>query len=264
MNHLLKPNDLVALMHVVTGSQDNYTGGLLGFGGLEDQTAQILDALATLCVSEPEGQVVAIGIQLQIQEEKICLTIAENRHVKKDLPAYLNEVWSMLAALSLLFKANRVAPGRPGEQKDYRRVFPIMPEGVGSDSKISLFRHIHLYTRAKIQHQVDKWWPDLAKFMKCFYASRKTELVGSERDLDLAFRMLEGAFHNITPKKCARQGYNYWETLYSLFEVATYHVYKLTEEPENRLFCIFLVSQVGKFSYIKVDIGKLIYMLISF
>lgn len=139
-----------------------------------------------------------------------------------------------------------------------------MPKGIGSDRKISLFQHIHLYTKANIQHQVDKWWPDLAKFMKCFYASRKTELVGSERDLDLAFRMLQAALHDVSPKKCAAQGYDYWECIYSLFEVATYRVYKLTEEPENGLFCNFLVSQVSKFSYTRVDIVELMFILISF
>ena len=226
-------------MDVMTGSQDNDTSGQLSFGGIEDQIAQILDAFATLCISEPDGQVVAIGTQLQMQEEKICLAIAENSYVKKGLPAYLHEMWSMLAALSLEFKANRVAPVRPGKRKEYRRVFPVMPKGIASDRKISLFQHIHLYTKANTQHQVDKWWPDLAKFMKCFYASRKTELVGSERDLDLAFCILQAALHDISPKKCAAQGNDYWECLYSLFEGATYRVYKLTEEPGDSLFFQF-------------------------
>ena len=53
-----------------------------------EEVVPIHDALANVCVTEPMGLVIAIGLQLQLQQEKICSTIVENGRVKEGLVAY--------------------------------------------------------------------------------------------------------------------------------------------------------------------------------
>jgi len=264
MSNPLKLHDLVALMSVTIGMNthhtsrtnhielSNVTGGILDYSEGKERTFPILDALASICVSESKSQVVAIGLQLQLNDSKLCLTLAENKKVKQSLVDYLHEVWGMLRTLSGIFRADRVGSGRPGPVFQYRKVSPRMPDGVASDARIGLFRHIYLYTRSKNQNRFEKWWDPLSEFMERFHKSRSTELVGIACDLDFAFLALQAAYKEYDCKVTVPQGDEFWECFYSLFEAATCIVTRITQE--NPFFCDVLVAQVGRLTYSSVNI----------
>ncbi|PUU80219.1 hypothetical protein B9Z19DRAFT_1123898 [Tuber borchii] len=96
--------DLVALMSVAIGNKAhhtgretqidlaNVTGGVLDYNEGKERKFPILDALASICVSKPKSQVVAIWLQLKLENSKLCLTIAEKSKVDPGLICYLQEV----------------------------------------------------------------------------------------------------------------------------------------------------------------------------
>jgi len=256
MDDHLKLDHLLGLMHVAIGDEAHHTRrenqiplsnvrwGMLDYDEGKARTFTILDALASLCISEPDKQVVAIGLQLQLREGKICFTIAQNQEVKKGLVPYFRQVWDMMKELSLKFIADRLHGVESRPQLQYRRVSPMMPEGIGRDIRIQLFRHIFIYTRAKDKCRVDKHWIHLKKFMERFYKSRSEELSGYECILDRAFRALMEAFQASACKTPDQKDDEYWEAQYSFFEVATCAITRLAHH--NPEFCETLVSQVGK------------------
>ena len=183
MSNPLKLHDLVALMSVAIEMKahhtsrenqiplSNITGGILEYDEGKERTFPILDALASICISDPRAQVVAIGIQFRLKDSKLCLTIAKNEMVKQSLVDYLHEVWRILRAMSGIFRVDRSSTGVQGQMVKYRRLSPKMPDCVASDMQVRLFQHIYLYTRSKNQARVDKWWKPLSEFMERLHKS---------------------------------------------------------------------------------------------
>ncbi|PUU81811.1 hypothetical protein B9Z19DRAFT_1062375 [Tuber borchii] len=251
----LKVDHLVALMSVAIGDKAHHThrqnpipltditGGILDYDEGKKRTFPILDALASICVSNPEKQVVALGLQLKLSEGKLCLTIAQNEQVKSGLVNYLQQVWSMLQGMSVKFKAKRSALGQTAESEQYRRVSPNIPDDVAWDSRIRLFRCIYLYTRDKNQKRVKKPLDTLAEFMERFYKSQGTQHTGSRADLDFAFRALRGAYKNFDSKVTVPQDDRFWESLYALLEEATCAVTRIIQN--HPVFCSVLVNEVA-------------------
>lgn len=182
---------------------------------------------------------------MKLDDKKLCLTIAQNDKVKASLVDYLHEVWSMLRGLSGIFTADRV--GRPGQVLQYRKVSPKMPDGVASDARIALFRHIYLYTHRKNQKRVEKGWKRLSENMERFYISRRTELVGIASDLEFAFLALKGAYTEFGCRLTDPQGDEFWESFYALFEAATCTVTRIAQK--NPFLCDALVAEVGRLTY---------------
>jgi len=254
----LRCHDLVALMHVAIGTGDlhashqnsiplhHLSGGILDSEEGNERTLPILDALASICISEPIRQVVAVGLQWDQHESRICLTIAENGPVKRDLVSYLTKVWDTLRKLSIQFSSARCLPYKTTPPIPQRKVSPMMPAGVGRDIRISLFRHIYLYTRAKNQQRVAKWLPGLEEFMKVFYKLRGRVLIGFDHDLHVAFRALKCAYCKLERNCIMNQLQKDWEILYSMFEVGTCRVTKITGQNVNFCHDIAHEVQVGK------------------
>jgi len=119
MNTALNVHDMVALMHVAIGVQYHYmnhktaiayldiVGGSLGPKEGKQRTFPVLDAPASICVSEPKGQVVAVAVQLQLKEKEICMTLAENREVKSEMVDHLTSICKKLKRLSKEFAVER-------------------------------------------------------------------------------------------------------------------------------------------------------------
>jgi len=243
-------------MHTVIGDEapyrsrqteiplSNVTGGILDYPEGNERTFPVLDALANVCISEPTGQVIAVGLQLQLQRGKICLTVAENGKVKEGVVEYLSQLWDILRQLSAKFAENRSYRGNPlGSQT--RRVSPIMPPDVARDILIRLFRHICHYTRVKNSRRIARWLPDLRNFMERFYKARGIQFNRYEQDLHCAYQALRCAYQNHDRKPSSVQDDKYWQTLYSFMEVATFRVQRLTQD--GLYFCDTLVSEIGMF-----------------
>jgi len=112
MGDKLDPHHLVALMSNVFNKHQDGSSRSLDYTsinpeyGITDEretsflTIPVLDAIASTCVWRKKSQVVAIGLQLNHEEQKIRLTIAENQDVPKSMSLYLESVWERLQALS--------------------------------------------------------------------------------------------------------------------------------------------------------------------
>jgi len=95
---------LVAFIHIAIGtdvhhtpSQSNFllmsiTYGILEKDEANERTFPILDDLASISVSQPTSQVVAIGFQRKQHNSKICFTVAENGNVQKGLVQFLSTI----------------------------------------------------------------------------------------------------------------------------------------------------------------------------
>lgn len=133
--HTLDPHHLIALMHYTYYEAQDGSPRRLGLtslnlkNGFSDepktnlQTCFLLDALASICVSKPGSQVVAIALRVSSQEHKINLTIAENDNVSRKLEVHLQSVWRKLQDLSHMYKAGR----EEGSSKEatQRVTFPL-------------------------------------------------------------------------------------------------------------------------------------------
>lgn len=72
---------------------------------IEERTAHILDALATILVSASQGEVVAVGVQADYGSfGGATVTLAANTDVPQTAEAHLKEVWGVLAALSVTYR----------------------------------------------------------------------------------------------------------------------------------------------------------------
>jgi len=132
----------------------------------------------------------------------------------------------------------------------HRGVSPRMPDGVGQDLRTRLFRHIYSYTKAKNASRIAKCWVPLDLFMKRFYRCQKTEareLAGDDYDLHAAFHSLKAAYKDYRCRQLSGQSNEFWDLLYSLLEVATYYVQRLTQR--GLYICDAIVRRVGKQFY---------------
>ena len=253
-------HNLVALMHVAIGQDAHHmsrqneidlgsvVAGILQDNEGKERTFPILDALASICVSDAETQVVAIALQLKLADRKICFTVAENQDVKHGLVRHLGQTWDILRKLSQEFKQDRLIRYNSKEYSTlHRKVSPVMPQGIGQDIKVRLFRHLYLYTKAKNDYRFSRNWDPLEKFMLQFYQCKRTELVGNDRNLDTAFRALKGAYKDFGQKPVSEQNDKFWKSLYALFDMGTYYVQRLTQS--NLPICDVIVAEVGKCLY---------------
>jgi len=222
-------------------------GGIVSSPEANERTFPVLDALANICISKPQGQVVAVALQLQSQQKLIRLSISENHAVPDDMVQHLTNVWKMLKRLSSQFAAQRIQPteSTANSQNQVLDVSPRMPSHIGRDLRIKIFQKIYCYTREKNRHRWDKWWPVLESFMARFYKKKanKNNFQGLEVNLDLAFKALKCAIvYDRRPPK--EQDTVYWKELYSFIEFATSHVQTMTGN-EN-YWCNRLAVETGK------------------
>lgn len=144
----------------------------------------VLDALASICVSKPGSQVVAIALQVSSQEHTINLTIAENGYVSSKLEAHLWSVWRKLQDLSHMYEAGR----EEGSSKEatQRVTFPL---------RVAIFSEIYHYSIEKQMKRVHKWWHGLMVLFTRLIKFRKGEPPeGIEEDLCEVICVLNSIF----------------------------------------------------------------------
>ncbi|RPA91508.1 hypothetical protein L873DRAFT_305902 [Choiromyces venosus 120613-1] len=184
----LDPHHLVALMnYVFRGKQDGSSRSLdrtsvnPGYGITNKRetsirTFPILDAIASISVSQERSQIVAVAFQLNSKERGIRLTIAENRDVEPRLVSHLDSVWRKLQALSHEIAA------KGGSDKN-EEGSPDIPRGVARPLKVEIFSEIYQFSLEKQMNRVRKWWDRLLDFAKVLAKRREEPLQGVESDL---------------------------------------------------------------------------------
>jgi len=248
---------MVALMAKVVSSNhdhiDHYTrvkGSAIIGRPLDDdegikRTFPILDALANICVSKEKHQVVAIAMQLKMEERKIRLTIAENGPVMESINDYLQRIWKLLQELGSEFATQRGLDTKPERWINYKGPSPGMPVGVGTNTRLAIFRRIYDYTQEKTRSRKERWWPGLVDFMIKLKKVRGRQLIGCELELNTAFKALRCAYklHDLKTQIKYRD-LDHWRNLHALLEGAAQRVKSLTED--NNPFCKQIAARIGR------------------
>ncbi|KAG0637972.1 hypothetical protein HOY80DRAFT_205544 [Tuber brumale] len=191
MGNGLNPHHLVALMNCVFAgrgdgsprrfdpSLDIPKHGIVDNRDINVRTFPTLDALAHISVSRENSQVVAIALQLDSQNKKVCLTVAENKEVVDDLVSHLNNVWGKLQNLS-----DEYAKQRTKESEDSQAKSPLIPPKVTIPLKVEIFRDIYQYSLEKQMKRIEKWSVRLTDFINELLQHRAVDdLVGFEQNL---------------------------------------------------------------------------------
>lgn len=71
------------------------------------RTFKVLDALASLSVSRKDGEVISIGLQLDIEANTITITVSENDAVGVGTTQYVSTIWTLLRDLSNIYANDR-------------------------------------------------------------------------------------------------------------------------------------------------------------
>lgn len=250
-------HDMIALMNVTIGMQHHHTdrmatipicdivGGIVSEEEANERTFPVLDALANICVFKLKGQVVAVALQLDLEAKRICLTLAENETVEDKPVIYLAKIWRMLKILASRYAERREETSERDYWRDFLDVSPEMPDGIGRDLRINIFRQIYCYTRDKDQLRIAKHWPPLCAFMEKFFKTRLAQQDENELDLTTAFQALKFAIEDYNCIPVNQQNKKYWENLFAYLEVASYRVKRIAGE--KNYWCDNLVVEEGKF-----------------
>ncbi|RPA91709.1 hypothetical protein L873DRAFT_1794700 [Choiromyces venosus 120613-1] len=206
------------------------------------RTFPILDALAHICVSQGGAQVVAIALQLDSQNQKIRLVLAENTDVPGSLVDHLTSVWGKLQNLS-----DEYAKQRTKESENPLANSPPIPPKVANPLKIEIFCDIYQYSLEKQIKRIEKWSARLTDFIGDLLQRRAVDgLERLERNLysatvalvlaaELVSRLDEDPENTLTDAE--------WETVYRQSMQANEHA-KLVLDVDNGLDCENLALEI--------------------
>lgn len=151
--------------HTSHGIVDNHEAHIRSF--------PVLDALASLSVSEKNKQVVAIALQMNNDTKEIRLTIAENRDVDPKVVEHIQRLWKLLRTLSDQHALLRFDPNHPTH--DWTIVAsPPVPDTLLDDPVCrEIIRCVYEFSAEKNKARFNKWWPGLAEFATRFEQQQK-------------------------------------------------------------------------------------------
>lgn len=138
------------------------------------RTFPVLDAVASLSVSAPESQVIAVALQMDNKNKEVRLTIAENGKVSQDVIDHITEVWAMMRTLSDI---NNGLLLEPHSIRDPSPPVPH-PTALTGPYLLEMTRQLYSFSIEKILKRFKKWWDGLKEF-EIKFKLRKTALPGS-------------------------------------------------------------------------------------
>lgn len=168
--------------------------GLTSNSATSVRTFKVLDALASLAVSRHEGQVVSIGLQLDIDANTITLTIAENDPVSPETAQYVGTTWDRLRDLSEVYADDRAGHPAVETWRNWGGQSPPVPSHLTPAERIiaSLAENVYTFTEKKFRRRINRWWPQLRTFTNAFIRAKNHKLNEMEsllRVAVLSFRM---------------------------------------------------------------------------
>lgn len=188
MNPKQDPHVLVAMGSVAIGrkarhgARQDYSAessctpanGIIDDRKTSPRTFPILDAIASICVSEGRSQAVAVALQMNPRDRELRLTIAENTTVEEQTVQYLRRVWELLRTLSHQYAEYRHDWADSQKWDNYREDSPDTPVTQAiTSTKIDILALIYPFTLRKNIKRIEKWWPKLFAFTKRFRAARR-------------------------------------------------------------------------------------------
>ena len=252
-----QPLHLVALMALVSKHYSSHTGlnqalfkddrgnVTVNDSKTSDRTFPFLDGLASICISKPHGQSVALAVQLCSKEHEIRLTMAHDGNFDKDIPQYLVKVWENLAALSHIHTRSTLS-NRAGHGTK-----TLVPDSSHSQTvserelKAIIFQDVYQWTMPRNQSLMHKFVPQLAQFLSKLrkYRGKGVHLQGLEKNLEEAFLFIYGVrrwFDKYTTDPDS-MGEDFW---YETYKVMDYIVENLKPVFADRVFCERLVEEI--------------------
>jgi hypothetical protein len=142
------------------------------------RTINILDAFASIAIYKPKGQVVAVAMQMDHEQERICLTIAENDTVPDEVIKHIEKVWGMLRELSDEYAKNRNLETPRG----YREKSPEMPV-IPSASRIKemIGTEVYRFSSQKLIARSKKRMAALWNYIVALYKAHKDGSLGDDK-----------------------------------------------------------------------------------
>jgi hypothetical protein len=162
----MNPDAVVALVSsTFKGNSSQETPMLRLHQQVNDRTVPILDALAELCVEDPNEDVVAIGLRLHLPN--VQLLVATNDVTPKDTTIqHINELWNLLKQIS-----DRHFADKFHELVDVGmspKVYCSTEEEMSLCS--DLLRRVFRYGYLKFRKRHDKYWKVFEKFHDAWVA----------------------------------------------------------------------------------------------
>lgn len=136
--------------------------GVVGGRDCNRDTTAVLDAVASICVSEESGQDVAVALEMDVSKKVAVLTIAMRCSSGPDLSAYLHGQWRLMCIIS-----NQCAMLR-------RRVNlgPVSaPVEAPEPWRTEFVKRIYRYFTPTHSHHYSNQWKLLREFADLFLAS---------------------------------------------------------------------------------------------
>lgn len=129
-----------------------------------ERTFPILEAFASICIWKPKAQVIAVSLQKDDIQERMCLTVAGNRGVDPKVISHIREIWTILKELSDQYAEERNSKPDHGKWVGWTDVSPDPPKAIGKDHKQMLTRRIYTFSMSKNRKRITKWWKGLYGF----------------------------------------------------------------------------------------------------
>ena len=252
---LLYPEYLVALLykHISRAPEvngDYITDGIIDHdfvGGSKQRRFPVLDALASVCISKPKHQVIALALQMRFKERKIRLTIAENGKINESLITYLERIWAKLQELS------EESTHQMTTQENLRELNNLEEKPVQPSITLDLFCEIAKHTRQKSIKSIQEWLGDLSTFLHRLLKVRDGKLQGHEIDLRITLLASERAWRVLAQESLTSED---WEMAYKAMELATQGAEPMILDPVG---CERLVRELKGMSFLYII---LFYLLI--
>lgn len=121
-------------------------------------TFPVLDAIASICVSHPESQAVAVALQIDSESREIRLTIAESGldgKVSQNID-HITNIWALLRDISDLNTKLRL--------KSYPSPSAPIPTPLNGSHRLKIMSLIYCYSIKKVMKRFTKWWQGLKLF----------------------------------------------------------------------------------------------------
>jgi len=248
MDPSLNPEYLVALMHKPMSHAPEVKCDYIKDGitdhdfawGKKQCTFPVLDALASLCISEPKHQVIALALQMRLKERKIRITIAENGEVKDSLITYLRRIWAKLQELSEESRHQMTAEENPREWNNLKE------KPVQTSTTLDLFCEISKHTRQKSIKSIQEWLGDFSTFLNRLLKVRNGKLQDHEIDLRITLLASERACRVLAQESLTSED---WEMAYNAMELATQGAEPMIWDPVG---CERLVHELKGISFLHI------------
>lgn len=112
--HVLAALGAGSIGHLLPSRTVSASHGIVDDNDTNIRTFPVLDAIASLSITDSSAQVVAVALQVAFVKPKVVLTVAENGPVKPEVLAHITRMWGLLTIISNRY--DNPPPRRPCRQ----------------------------------------------------------------------------------------------------------------------------------------------------